>query len=409
MKIIYSLGIRLMYFWIWMASPVNKKARLWIKGRRKIFSRIEKEIRPGDKTIWFHCASLGEFEQARPLIREIVKQYIEYKILITFFSPSGYEVRKSYGAADYVFYLPLDTKKNARKFIQLLNPQKVFFIKYEFWYFFINELAKRQIPVYSVSANFRTNHLFFRRYGKWYRRILKNFTHIFVQNQQSYNLLKKYNINTVTISGDTRFDRVFSIAMQSKSIELVNYFKQNKITIIAGSTHEKDEEFLIRYINYSSNNIKFIIAPHDINEDRINRVYDAIRKYVIKYSEANKNNISEADVLIVDNIGLLSSVYRFGNIAYVGGGFGKGIHNILEHAVYGMPILFGPNYKKSSEAIDLIDQNAAFVITDYQGLEIILNKFCNSKELLTNISRISRNYVRDNKGATGIILKKIKE
>jgi 3-deoxy-D-manno-octulosonic-acid transferase len=407
MVFLYSLGLKFYYLLIFLVSLFNRKARLWIRGRKGIFDKIKKQVKPENNLLWFHASSLGEFEQGRPLIEAFKNRNKSVKILLTFFSPSGYENRKNYKTADYIFYLPPDTKKNAYKFIKLINPSKAFFIKYEFWYHYLNQLQINNIPVYLVSANFRQNQVFFRWYGGWFRKILNKFTHIFVQNKKSEQLLKQIGLDNVTISGDTRFDRVAEIARQAREIEIAGKFRQKSPLIIAGSTWEKDEEILVEFINTSSLNIKYIIAPHEIHESGIQRIIKSISKPVIRFSSASTVNIKDYQVLIIDNIGMLSSLYRYANIAYIGGGFGVGIHNILEAATFVLPVVFGPNYGKFQEAVDLVESGGAFSVNDYASLKIQFENLLGKIEK-NEAGRISREYVLKNQGATTKILDFIK-
>jgi 3-deoxy-D-manno-octulosonic-acid transferase len=406
MVFFYSLGLKFYYLLILLVSLFNRKARLWIRGRKGIFVKIKKHVKPGNNLLWFHASSLGEFEQGRPLIEAFKNRNKSVKILLTFFSPSGYENRKNYKTADYIFYLPPDSKKNARKFVKSVNPSKAFFIKYEFWYHYLNQLHINKIPVYLVSANFRQNQIFFKWYGGWFRNILNKFTHIFVKNKMSEHLLKQIGLTNVTISGDTRFDRVAGIARQAKKIEIAEKFKQDSRVIIAGSTWEKDEEILVEFINTSSLKVKYIIAPHEIHESGIQRIIKSINKPVIRFSSANIGNIKDYQVLIIDNIGMLSSLYRYADIAYIGGGFGVGIHNILEAATFGLPVVFGPNYGKFQEAVDLVKSGGAFPVNDYASLKIQFENLLGKIEK-NEAGKISREYVLKNQGATSKILDKI--
>ncbi len=428
MSLIYSIIIRIYYSSIIIASLFNNKAKLWLRGRKNLFTKIKEQVNPREKIAWFHCASLGEFEQGRPVIEKFQVKFPQYKILLTFFSPSGYEIRKNYKHADYIFYLPYDFKTNAKRFIELTNPQIVFFIKYEFWHNYLKILHKKNIPTYLISAIFRKNQLFFKWYGGWYRKMLKYFTYLFVQNEYSKQLLLSIGITNVSVSGDTRFDRVHTIAQQSKKLPLIELFKQEKITVIAGSTWEKDEEILIKYINSTNpplpfgkgpglptealakvgdGLVKFIIAPHEITSENINRICKSIKKDTLKYSKANEQNIINARILIIDNIGMLSSLYKYGSLAYIGGGFGKSIHNILEPASFGLPILFGPNYHKFQEAENLVELKGAYAINNYSELKIIIAQLASDKRLLLKSGQISKNYVDTYRGATDRIIKKI--
>lgn len=406
MVFIYNLLIRLYYITIFFASLFNKKAQLFLAGRKNIFEDLRKKFSVTDKTAWFHASSLGEFEQGRPVIEEFKKKYPEYKILLTFFSPSGYEIRKNYQGADHICYLPFDFKNNARKFISAVNPEVVFFIKYEFWYNYLKILHAKNIKVYIFSAIFRKEQVFFSWYGGFYRKILTFFNHIFVQNEESVKLLSSIHINRASISGDTRFDRVFQIAQTVRDFPWIEKFKENNFVVIAGSTWEKDEDILIQYINAKTESkpIKFIIAPHEIKSENINRLLTQIKKKTIRYSETEKENPDGEEVLIIDNIGMLSSLYKYSNVAYIGGGFGKGIHNTLEAATFGNPVLFGPNYHRFGEAIDLIKLNGANVIPDYHTLEITIDNYFNNPEQLKISSNAAKEYVEKSRGATALIL-----
>jgi 3-deoxy-D-manno-octulosonic-acid transferase len=388
---------------IFTASFFNKKAKLWIEGRKNIFEKIKGIDFSNSTNIWFHVSSLGEFEQGRPLIEEIKQKYPTLKIILTFFSPSGYEIRKNYQLADYIFYLPIDTKKNAKKFIKLINPKFVFWIKYDFWYNYLNQLSKQNVPIYLLSAIFRKNQIFFKKYGKWYKKILFFFDKIFVQNQSSFDILEENGIHNQIVAGDTRLDRVFEISQTAKSFEIVEIFKDDKLTIICGSTWEEDEKIISAFINNSDEYLKFIIAPHEIHNEHINKIINLLDKKYILYSQAKILNLKDIQVLIIDNIGMLSSLYKYADITYIGGGFGTGIHNTLEPAIWGLPIIFGPKYHKFQEAVDLINLNAAFSISNNLDFEKILNKLINENNYRNECGEISKNYILNNKGATKLI------
>jgi 3-deoxy-D-manno-octulosonic-acid transferase len=402
---LYNLSVRIYFLLIYIASLFNKKAKLWISGRKGIFEKIEKKVKKEDSIIWFHCASLGEFEQGRPVIEKL-KQNKKYKILLTFFSPSGYEVRKNYSGADYVFYLPIDTPANAKHFVSLINPKAVFFVKYEFWFNYIREVKNSHIPFFVISANFRKNQHFFAWYGTWFRKQLMGITHIFVQNKESKELLNSAGIEQVTVSGDTRFDRVADITKQVKDFPVIKKFCRGSEIFIAGSSWQPDEEIITRLINSEKTNYKFIIAPHMVDKPHIASLVDKIKKgHVVLYSEADEDNVMYAKVLVIDCIGILSHVYQYGKIAYIGGGFGNGIHNILEAATFGMPVIFGPKYHKFREAIDLIKVGGAFSISNEAGLMNIVLKLCNEPDYLKQTAQIAKNFVQSNIGASNIILK----
>jgi 3-deoxy-D-manno-octulosonic-acid transferase len=410
MTILYLLGIRIFQLLVLLASPFNSKAKLWLQGRKRIFKSLQKNIEPGDKIFWIHCASLGEFEQGRPLIESIKKEYPYHKVLLTFYSPSGYEIRKNYEYADYVYYLPLDTPYNAKHFVEIVNPDAVFFVKYEFWYFFLREIHKQNIPLYLVSGIFRKNQRFFKPGGVKSRKMLKWFTHFFVQNEESKRLLQSIHINNVSVTGDTRFDRVYDITQKAKSLPLIESFAKDQLVLIAGSSWKPDEDLLLKYFKESSYSFKMIIAPHEIHKENIARIEKSVSdpKSVLRFSEANATNIQNANLLIIDSIGILSSVYKYGNIAYIGGGFGKGIHNILEAATFGLPIIFGPNYLKFKEAVELIGLKGAFSINNNDELKSILDSFLAHKENIKISGKISSQYVQENRGATEHIVKAVK-
>jgi len=381
----------------------NVKARLWVKGRKRLMERIE-SCRLGDKKIiWIHCSSLGEFEQGRPVIEDVKKRRKDYEVLLTFFSPSGYEVRKNYPLADYVYYLPLDSESSAKRFIDHFKPDVAVFVKYEFWYFFIRELYSRNIPVYLVSAVFRPSQVFFRSWGGWFRNILKMFTHLFVQNTASEKLLKDKGIERVTVCGDTRFDRVSAIASKSEEIPLARAFSAGKNVLVAGSTWRADEEMLVGYINNSDDETGFIIAPHETSAENIERIEKRLKKPFARFSHARKDTAKSYSVLIVDSVGMLSFLYKYGQVAYVGGGFGIGIHNILEAAVYGMPVIFGPSYGKFAEAVELARLGGAFPVNNSAELKSLLDKFFSDRTALNKASEISRSFVQSGEGATKII------
>ena len=401
MTILYYLLINLYVICVRLISLFgNEKAKLWINGRKSVFDLMKKTLVPYEKRIWIHASSLGEFEQGRPIIELIKSRYPQYKILLTFFSPSGYEVRKNYQYADYIFYLPMDGPINSKRFTELANPEKAIFIKYEFWHFYLSALHKRNIPVYLCSSIFRKEQLFFKWYGGWYRNILSYFELLFVQNDISRHLLKNIGFTNVKVTGDTRFDRVQAIASQSKKHEAVKLFTSDKKCIVIGSSWEKDEDLLARYINESIFAVKYIIAPHEINSSHLERFENQINKKSIRYSAWINKQTGDYDVLIIDNIGMLSSLYQYGNVAYIGGGFGKGIHNILEAAVWGISVLFGPNHSKFQEALDLIKIGGAFAINDYNELKTILGSLFTDSIMLNESGKLASEYINRNTGAT---------
>ena len=405
----YKISIYVYYIAIYIASVFrHKKAVQWINGRKNLFSEIEKKVKTSHPLAWFHCASLGEFEQGRPLMEEFRKQYPTYKILLTFFSPSGYEVRKNYNGADYIFYLPIDTPANAKRFLAITNPTLVFFIKYEFWFNYIKQIKNNAIPFFVVSSNFRKSQHYFKWYGFWFRKQLKGVSRFFVQNNNSLQLLNNIHITNVTVSGDTRFDRVMALAQNTMKLPLIEKFCDGKDIFIAGSTWEPDEDILIKLINSEKTKYKFIIAPHMVDKPHIASLVEKIKKgHVVLYSEADLDNVLYAKVLIIDCIGILSNLYRYGKIAYIGGGFGSGIHNILEAATYGMPVIFGHKYHKFIEAVELIEKGGAYCIhNENEFMQVVMDLITNNKQLREK-SAIAREYVQKNIGATQLILKEI--
>lgn len=396
---IYNLIIFLYVSAVRVAALFNKKVSRMVKGEQEAFGILERSIVPGEKYLWFHAASLGEFEQGRPLIEEIRKRYPQYRVLQTFFSPSGYEVRKDYKGADVVCYLPLDTPRNVRRFLDLARPCMAFFIKYEFWQNYLNELHRRGIPAYSVSSIFRPGQIFFRWYGGSYRKVLKTFTHLFVQNEESVRLLKEIGVTATTIVGDTRFDRVIEICRQAKELPLVERFKgNNEKTLVAGSSWAPDEDIFIPYFN-AHPEMKLIIAPHVIDEGHLREIIGKLNRPVVRYTQATEETIGEADCLIIDCFGLLSSIYRYGEIAYIGGGFGVSIHNTLEAAVYGIPVAFGPNNKKFREAQGLKACRGGFEIEGKDDFNQLMDKFLTESAYLSESGERAGSYVRDNAGA----------
>ena len=405
MRIIYKIGIRVYFLLVILASPFNQKAARWLRGRRGMWKRLKQGIQSEKDLYWFHCSSLGEFEQGRTVIEGFREKNPDAFILLTFFSPSGYELRKNYQVADLVSYLPLDTRFNAWRFINLVKPRAAYFIKYEFWYYFLRTLKKKHIPVYLVSAKFRRDQVFFRWYGAWYRKFLRFFEYFFVQDKDSADLLMENGFQNVVVSGDTRFDRVYGIAKNSREYPGIELFRQDKKVMVAGSIWEKDEEIIIKFINECTEDYKFILAPHEISSKKIYRLVSEIEGLVVRFTDEDKTFFPRARVLLIDTIGHLSSVYKYGEVAYIGGGFGKGIHNILEAATYGLPVIFGPNYNKFREANDLISLGAAFSIEDHKGFEKIFEELFNGRSLHYTASEVARNYVESKLGATEMVLR----
>ncbi len=407
MSFFYTFSVLLYALIIKCAAFFNVKAKKWTEGRKYLFNNIQNQIDKKYAHVWFHAASLGEFEQGRPVIEEFRKQYPHYKIVLTFYSPSGFEIRKNYSGADYIYYLPVDTSKNAKKFLNIVNPSMVFFIKYEFWFNFIQQIHNRNIPLFFFSVKFRPEQHFFQWYGSWFRTKLKNISWFFVQDESSKQLLEKINVHNISVSRDTRFDRVLSVSIHKKQFPLVERFAENSKVLIAGSTWPVDEEFLIKFINAKQQNIKIILAPHEIHLERISSFQSRIGVKSIKFSEISEQNISGAEVLIIDNIGMLLHLYQYSYIAYIGGGFGKNIHNILEAATFGKPVIFGPAFQKFQEAVDLISLGGAFPVNNYNEFRTTIQLLFTDSKKLDNASEICKKFVIDNSGATSIIMKKI--
>lgn len=410
MKLLYNIFICLYPFAAKLISSKNAKAELWVNGRKDIFSQLQEAFELNNKpVVWMHCSSLGEFEQGRPVLEQLRTQYPNHKFLLTFFSPSGYEVRKKDECADWIFYLPMDSKKNAQQFFEKVKPSLILFVKYEFWFHYLNEAKNRNIPLLLISGIFRNSQPFFKWYGSFYRKMLACFTHFFVQDNNSVHLLNSLTSNkNVSLSGDTRFDRVIEIATQFQPIKAIEDFIGNSKVIVAGSTWTEDDEELDHYANLNSA-IKFIIAPHQIENERINECLKLYKNSIL-FSEWKTNQSTTPNVLIIDNIGMLSKLYHYATICYIGGGFGDdGVHNVLEAAVYSKPVIFGPEYEKFIEAIELIDTNGAISIDNALELEKELNNLLNDSALYNKIASNAGNYVKNKAGATDKIIQYIQE
>ena len=438
----YNIAIYIYLIGVAIGSLFNKKIKKMWRGEREAVDLLKEKVDPTAKYVWFHAASLGEFEQGRPLIEQLKATHPEYKILLTFFSPSGYEVRKNYEGADIVCYLPLDTIRNARRFLRAVHPVMAFFIKYEFWYNYLHILKHRGVPVYSVSSIFRPGQVFFKWYGRNYAKVLHCITHFFVQNEVSLQLLKGIGIDEATVVGDTRFDRVLQIKEQAKELPIVEAFKgingkgdackddlsENACkgdlsedvckdnlsengckgckVFVAGSSWQPDEDIFIRFFN-DHPDWKLIIAPHVIGEDHLAYILDKLQMKAVRYTQATEQSAAEARCLIIDCFGLLSTIYRYGEIAYVGGGFGVGIHNVPEAAVWGVPVLFGPNNKRFQEAQDLLACKGSFEVTDYDSFNTIISRLISDDKFRHQCGEASANYVKSRSGATDIIMKSV--
>ncbi len=398
----YVLGARLTAMW-------NKKAAKWVEGRKDLLERIESTIDKNADIAWFHCASLGEFEQGRPVLEQFKKDYPNYKILLTFFSPSGYEIRKNYPHADYIFYLPADTQENAIRFVEAVNPKIALFVKYDFWFNFIQTLHDKNIPIVYVSAVFRPDQHFFKPKGKWFLEKLKLVNLFFVQGKDSLRLLNKHGITQVEIVGDTRFDRVIEIASKPQKFPLIEQFKGERKLIIAGSTWAKDNLMMTLLIKKREDEFKYIIVPHEIDAVEIEKLIGKIELNCVLFSQLNEENVKNADVIIVDTIGQLAHLYQYADLAYVGGGFDKGIHNILEPAAFHIPILFGPNFQKFQEAGDLTNVGGAFAVYAFRNINHKINDlFFEESQLEAARGRVAT-YMQENTGATTKIMERLKE
>lgn len=408
MLFLYNLVVLITGFFLKIVALFSPKIKLFTDGRKNVFTILEEKIKPEDKTIWFHSASLGEYEQGLPVIEKIKERYPTHKIIITFFSPSGYEVRKNNTIADITIYLPLDTKSNAKQFLKLTHPELVFFIKYEFWLNYLKELEKLKTPTYLISGIFRDNQMFFKWYGGFYRKALKTFTYFFVQNESSKQKIESIGFQNVIVSGDTRFDRVNAILERDNSLEFIETFKNNQPTIVIGSSWPKDEVLLAEYINQAPKNVKFIIAPHNIKTEQIENLKNAITKKTVLFSEKENKILADYTVFIINTVGLLTKIYSYGTIAYVGGGFGNpGIHNILEPATFGIPIVIGPNYSKFAEAIELVKLGGCITISNIKDLKHNFNQLLSDNNFLEEKGKICQSYIQNNKGATNTIIKAI--
>ncbi|CAM3536603.1 kdtA protein [Flavobacterium saliperosum S13] len=409
MFFLYNLVVQLTGFLLKIVALFSPKIKMFVDGRKSVFDTLSQKISASDKTIWFHAASLGEYEQGLPVMEQIKEHYPNHKIVVTFFSPSGYEVRKNNTVADATVYLPLDTKNNAQQFLKLTHPELAFFIKYEFWPNYLNELKKQNIKTNLISGIFREKQSFFKWYGGFYRDALKNFNYFFVQNERSKKLLQSIGFNNVKISGDTRFDRVVSILERDNALDFIAQFKNNTLTIVIGSSWPKDEELLLNYINQADANVKFIIAPHNIKPEQIQELKKKITKKTVLYSEKENQELAEYQVFIIDTIGILTKIYSYADIAYVGGGFGNpGVHNILEPATFGIPIVIGPNYSHFAEATALVNMEGCISIANQNELHQAFDLLVQNEDERYEKGHICSTFVQMNKGATKTILNHIR-
>jgi len=405
MFFLYNLVLVLASQLVKVAALFSPKIKLFVNGRKSVFETLASKIKSEDQTIWFHAASLGEYEQGLPVMEKIKLKFPNHKIVLTFFSPSGYEVRKNNIIADATVYLPLDTQANAKQFLKLVHPDLVFFIKYEYWPNYLNELKKANIKTYLISGIFREKQAFFKWYGGFYRNALKTFDYFFVQNESSKKLLQSLGYQNVKISGDTRFDRVVAILDRDNSLDFIEQFKNKTTTIVIGSSWPKDESLLINFINQSANDVKFIIAPHNIKAEQISNLKSQISKSTVLFSEKGNQNLAKYSVFIIDTIGILTKIYSYADIAYVGGGFGNpGVHNILEPATFGIPIVVGPNYSHFAEATALVNMEGCISISTQNQLNDAFNNLIANEDIRHEKGHICETFVQMNKGATEVIL-----
>lgn len=406
MQLIYSFSIFLYTRFISVAAFFHPKAKQWINGRKNVFKNLENVFNSSDYVCWFHCASLGEFEQGKPLMLKLKKEHPNYKILITFFSPSGYELKKNCEFAAHVCYLPIDTKKNAAQFINLVKPNEVFFVKYEFWNFYLHALKSKNIPTYLLSGVFRNSQPFFKFYGNFHRKMLGCFTYFFLQNTESEELLHKIHFKNTLVSGDTRIDNVYKNAQQPNALPLIKKFTANRKTIVLGSSWKEEEEIIAQFMQSTPTAYNYIIAPHDVSNTHLSKIKNTLKTNFLLFSDANDSNINQFNVLIIDNIGMLSAIYQYTDIAFVGGGFSGALHNVLEPASFGNAILFGPKFKKFHEAAALISENAAFSVDSLDDFIAITNHLM-QENVLEKTKNAASNYVKNNLGATDKIWKMI--
>ena len=405
---IYNIFAHITWFHLKIVALFHPKIKLFVQGRKETFSILKHKIHKGDHVIWVHVASLGEFEQGLPVIEKIKSEFPTYKILITFFSPSGYEVKKNTSVADAIVYLPIDTKGNARRFISKVNPKLAIFVKYEIWPNYLEVLEEHKIPVFLISAAFRKDQLFFKWYGGIMRKALGTFTHFFVQDEKSVELLKGIGYLNVTISGDTRFDRVSEILERDNELPFMEQFKGTNSCFVAGSTWPEDEEIMLPFINETKKSLKFVLAPHNIKSEHILSLKKSILKKTVLYSEIAKNDLSQYDVLIVDTIGLLTKIYSYADIAYVGGAFGTGLHNTLEPAVFGIPIIIGPDYHGFNEAEALVRQKGIITVNNKDAFQEIISDLLVNPDHISKTGKINFDFVHKNKGASIQIMEYIR-
>ncbi|WP_421824355.1 3-deoxy-D-manno-octulosonic acid transferase [Flagellimonas oceanensis] len=407
LRFLYNILINMAWIVLKVVSLFNAKIKLFVRGRKRTIPLLEEKIRPTDDTIWMHVASLGEFEQGLPILERLRSQYPEHKLVLSFFSPSGYEVKKNSSVADTVVYLPMDSNSKVKRFLDLVNPRLAIFVKYEVWPNYLHHLKKRNIPTILVSAIFSERQIYFKSFGGFMRKGLGMFDHYFVQDEKSQELLGSIDLNNSTIGGDTRLDRVSEILNRNNQLDFMDRFKNNQLCLVAGSTWPEDEKILISHINSSSEKLKFVIAPHEIKPAHIDKITSSLEKTVVRYSELDHQNLKEIDVLIIDTIGLLTKIYSYANIAYVGGGFATGLHNTMEPAVFGIPIIIGPQFQGFKEAEDLVNEGGIIPISSQDSFDNLMGDLLNKPISIKNIGNINANYINTNRGAADLIMKYI--
>ncbi len=407
LRFVYNLLIHLSWYILKGIALFQPKMKLFVSGRKSTFKQLRSSIPSDSKCIWMHVASLGEFEQGLPILEQLRHQYPYHKLVLSFFSPSGYEVKKNTSAADVVVYLPMDTRSNASQFVDLVNPVMAIFIKYEIWPNYLHRLKQRKVPTLLVSAIFSKRQVFFKPYGGFMRNSLHSFSHFFVQDESSKTLLESIGFTNSTVSGDTRFDRVHEILKRDNHLDFMEQFKGSQPCLVAGSTWPEDEKILADYINSSDKGIKFVLAPHKIKQDHITQLSESISKKTLCYSNMGNQDLLDFDVLIIDTIGLLTKIYSYAQMAYVGGGFATGLHNTLEPAVYGIPVVIGPNYKGFKEAEDLVALKGIIPISKANELKSVLDNFIENPDVLEETGKINSTYIAQNVGATPLIMEHI--
>ncbi|MEC7770799.1 MAG: glycosyltransferase N-terminal domain-containing protein [Bacteroidota bacterium] len=407
LRFLYNILINLAWLVLKVVALFNAKIKLFVQGRKSTFPLLEEQLSQTDKTIWMHVASLGEFEQGLPILERLRSNYPEHKLVLSFFSPSGYEVKKNTPVADVVVYLPMDSNYKAKRFLNLVNPELAIFVKYEVWPNYLYHLKRRNVPTILVSAIFSERQIYFKFFGGFMRKSLRKFDHYFVQDKKSKVLLKSIGLNHSSIGGDTRLDRVSEILKRDNHLDFMDRFKNNQLCLVAGSTWPEDEKILISYINNSNEKIKYVIAPHEIKPAHIDKIASALKKSVIRYSELGNQNLKEIDVLIIDTIGLLTKIYSYANIAYVGGGFATGLHNTMEPAVFGIPIIIGPQFEGFKEAEDLVNEGGIIPVSSQDSFDNLMGELLNKPISIKNIGDINSNYITSNRGAADLIMKYI--